>query len=55
MWHKLSLLEVKSKLYSWQEKTAEVEFLHEEDGFPIPIEVKSGWIKQAKSVKDIFR
>lgn len=39
------------KLYSWQEKTAEVEFLYEKDGHAIPIEVKSGWIKQAKSVK----
>ena len=27
------LVSGKSKLYSWQEKTAEVEFLHEEDGF----------------------
>lgn len=41
----------KTKLYSWQEKTAEVEFLHEEEGFAIPIEVKSGWVKQAKSIK----
>ncbi len=41
----------KEKLYCWQEKTAEVEFLHEKDGCAIPIEVKSGWIKQAKSVK----
>jgi predicted AAA+ superfamily ATPase len=41
----------KEKLYSWQEKTAEVEFLHEKNGSVIPIEVKSGWVKQAKSVK----
>lgn len=39
------------KLFSWQEKTAEVEFLYEKDGYAIPIEVKSGWIKQAKSIK----
>ena len=40
-----------SPLYSWQEKTAEVEFLFEQDGHAIPIEVKSGWVTQAKSVK----
>lgn len=39
------------RLFSWQEKTAEVEFLHEIDGHVIPIEVKSGWVKQAKSIK----
>ncbi|MBS0654359.1 MAG: ATP-binding protein, partial [Verrucomicrobia bacterium] len=38
-------------LYSWQEKTAEVEFLFEQGGHAIPIEVKSGWVTQAKSVK----
>lgn len=41
----------KEKLYCWQEKTAEVEFLHEQEGCVIPIEVKSGWVKQAKSIK----
>ncbi len=41
----------RTKLYSWQEKTAEVEFLIEENGYAIPIEVKSGWVKQAKSIK----
>ena len=40
-----------TKLYSWHEKTAEVEFLLAKDGSPIPVEVKSGWVKQAKSVK----
>ncbi len=39
------------KLYSWQEKLAEVEFLYERDGKPIPIEVKSGWVTHAKSAK----
>lgn len=39
------------KLYSWQEKTAEVEFLLQENGHAIPVEVKSGWIKQSKSAK----
>lgn len=37
--------------YSWQEKTAEVEFLFEHDGHAIPVEVKSGWVTQAKSIK----
>ncbi len=40
-----------SNLYSWQEKTAEIEFLFEQDGHAIPIEVKSGWVTQAKSIK----
>ena len=39
-----------SCLYSWQEKTAEVEFLFEQNGHAIPIEVKSGWVTQAKSI-----
>ncbi len=38
-------------LYSWQEKLAEVEFLHQIDGAPIPVEVKSGWVTHAKSAK----
>lgn len=41
----------KEKLYSWHEKTAEVEFLHEVDGSPVPVEVKSGWVTQSKSAK----
>lgn len=39
------------QLFSWQEKMAEVEFLFEIDGHAIPVEVKSGWVKQAKSIK----
>ncbi len=42
------------KLYCWEKKTAEVEFLKEEDGAVIPIEVKSGWVTKAKSL-DSFR
>ncbi|MCE5317344.1 MAG: AAA family ATPase [Parachlamydia sp.] len=38
-------------LYCWQEKLAEVEFLDEEEGLPVPIEVKSGWVTHAKSAK----
>ena len=37
-------------LYSWQEKTAEIEFLRQVDGKAIPIEVKSGWVTHAKSL-----
>ena len=39
------------QLYSWREKTAEVEFLREVNGDVLPIEVKSGQITQAKSLK----
>ena len=39
------------ELYSWNEKTAEVEFLREIDGKIIPIEVNSGWVTQAKSLR----
>ena len=39
------------ELYSWQEATAEVEFLREVEGEILPIEVKSGWVTQAKSLK----
>lgn len=38
-------------LYGWQEGTAEVEFLREIHGDIIPIEVKSGWVTQTKSLK----
>lgn len=38
-------------LYSWREKTAEVEFLVEKSGEVLPVEVKSGWVIQAKSLK----
>lgn len=40
-----------NSLYSWQEKTAEVEFLLEIEGQAIPIEVKSGSITKAKSLR----
>jgi len=38
-------------LYSWKEKTAEVEFLREYDSIVLPVEVKSGWVTQSKSLK----
>ncbi len=41
----------KDKLFTWQERTAEVEFLVEINGNVIPIEVKSGTITKAKSLK----
>jgi predicted AAA+ superfamily ATPase len=37
-------------LYSWQENTAEVEFLLQEDGKAIPVEVKSGSVIHARSL-----
>jgi len=40
----------KERLYSWERKTAEVEFLREFDGTIIPIEVKSGSVTKAKSL-----
>ena len=39
------------QIYSWREKTAEVEFLREKYGQVLPVEVKSGWVTQAKSLK----
>jgi predicted AAA+ superfamily ATPase len=41
----------KGNRVAWRENTAEVEFLWELDGYILPIEVKSGWITQAKSLK----
>ena len=38
-------------LYCWQGRTAEVEFLLEKAGEIIPVEVKSGWVTQSKSLK----
>jgi len=35
----------------WREGTAEVEFLTAVDGTAVPVEVKSGWVTQAKSLK----
>lgn len=40
-----------SPLHGWREKTAEVEFLREEEGEVLPVEVKSGWVTQSKSLK----
>lgn len=39
------------KIYSWQEKLAQVEFLYEEEGEVIPLEVKAGWVTHSKSAK----
>jgi predicted AAA+ superfamily ATPase len=41
----------KGPLFSWKERTAEVEFIQEQKGGVLPIEVKSGWVTQAKSLK----
>jgi predicted AAA+ superfamily ATPase len=41
----------RDSLFSWQEHKAEVEFLVEVNGAVIPIEVKSGSITKAKSLK----
>lgn len=38
-------------LYCWEGKTAKVEFIRQAQGKLIPIEVKSGWITQSKSLK----
>ena len=40
-----------SPLYSWKEKKSEVEFIIESKGRILPVEVKSGWVTQAKSLK----
>ena len=40
-----------SKLYSWSEKTSEIEFLRIVDNEPVPVEVKSGKRLQAKSLQ----
>lgn len=37
--------------YCWQGRTAEVEFLLEKEGEILPMEVKSGWVTQSKSLK----
>jgi predicted AAA+ superfamily ATPase len=44
-------LSIGAELYSWQEGKAELEFLRIQNGRVIPIEVKSGWVTQAKSIK----
>lgn len=38
-------------IYSWRERTSEVEFLREKSDKILPVEVKSGWVTQAKSLK----
>jgi len=45
------LLITRRKLYCWEEGESEVEFLLEERGNVIPIEVKSGWSTRAKSLQ----
>lgn len=40
-----------SPLYSWKENTSELEFVVESNGRVLPIEIKSGWVTQAKSLK----
>ncbi|MDT8389946.1 MAG: AAA family ATPase [Lentisphaeria bacterium] len=40
----------RENLACWREGRAEVEFITEVDGQVIPIEVKSGWVTQAKSL-----
>ncbi len=40
-----------SEIYSWKGRTAEVEFLREVNGNVLPVEVKSGQVTQAKSLK----
>ena len=39
------------ELYCWKEGSAEVEFLREINGNVLPVEIKSGWVTQAKSIK----
>lgn len=41
----------KMALHSWTEGTAEIEFLREIGEHVIPVEVKSGWVTQAKSLQ----
>jgi len=42
-------------LFCWRENTAEVEFLLERDGAAMPVEVKSGWVTQSKSLGEFAR
>lgn len=39
------------QLFCWKKNTAEVEFLREVDGCVFPVEIKSGWVTQSKSLK----
>ncbi|MBL7072712.1 MAG: ATP-binding protein [Candidatus Omnitrophica bacterium] len=43
------------ELYCWKEGSAEVEFLREINGEILPIEIKSGGVTQAKSIKVFAR
>ena len=43
-----------SKLYAWNERNSEIEFLKVINGKIIPIEVKSGIRTQSKSLKQYF-
>jgi predicted AAA+ superfamily ATPase len=41
----------RTNLACWREGTAEVEFITDVDGAVVPVEVKSGWVTQAKSLR----
>ena len=41
--------------YCWREGASEVEFLKEIDGDLFPVEIKSGWVTQSKSLKVFAR
>ena len=45
------LVSHRDHLACWRERRAEVEFICEVDVAVIPIEVKSGWVTQAKSLR----
>jgi len=38
-------------LFCWKEKISEIEFLREENGDIIPVEIKSGWVTKSKSLQ----
>ncbi|NQY73612.1 MAG: ATP-binding protein [Candidatus Margulisbacteria bacterium] len=40
-----------NRVFAWREKSAEIEFLREKEGHVIPVEVKAGFVTQAKSLK----
>ena len=45
---------IKTNLYSWDEGSAEIEFLRQTDEGIIPVEVKSGWMTRAKSLQSFI-
>ncbi len=45
---------IKANLYSWDEGSAEIEFLRQTDEGIIPVEVKSGWLTRAKSLQSFI-